>query len=506
MEFRVWNQKTLVAINTNTAALRVQHSLKGNELASVQAAERLSSGKRINSSGDDPAGLAAATKLMRTTQGLKKGYENAATVIDGLRVIDEAYATIDDMLMRMHELSLQSANGIYSSVDRTIMDGERAQILQEMNALADKTIFNERKLLDGTFKDVYAVIGAFATELTTIDIEKIEGIKLGKYWELGFANNNFSDASSITNNGDGTISIPGWTIGLQQIALGPDDSGGAGILRTLGGFATPTDPTPYPVSPSGQVSRGDDYAPTSAGANAFQYSLDNEQLRLFSTGLIVNPGDVTHGPYVISDNAVTLSAGDSVTFNWRAANGGDAYDVYAYLLNTATGATIELLDETGDGTDWAPASISVNAAGDYKFVFISGTFDKTFGTVSGASLYIDDVDVESANGPEVVVQYINVLDQESARTAVDILDIALSQVSSYRAYVGSLINRLESAMSNVRARELYQSISIGRIQDADYAREVMALTKTKLISQAAESILVQSKKIMRQNLSQLLDT
>ena len=78
-------------------------------------------------------------------------------------------------------------------------------------------------------------------------------------------------------------------------------------------------------------------------------------------------------------------------------------------------STIELLDETADGsTDFAPANVTVTAAGDYKFVFVSGTFDYTFGRALGASLYIDDIDVETANGPEVVVEYINFGDQESA--------------------------------------------------------------------------------------------
>ena len=67
-----------------------------------------------------------------------------------------------------------------------------------------------------------------------------------------------------------------------------------------------------------------------------------------------------------------MSVGDTVTFNWKAANGADAFDVYAYLLNTADGSTIELLDETADGsTEFAPANVTVSAAGDYKFVFVS---------------------------------------------------------------------------------------------------------------------------------------
>ena len=117
--------------------------------------------------------------------------------------------------------------------------------------------------------------------------------------------------------------------------------------------------------------------------------------RLFSNMVIPN-GDVVHGPYLISDNSVSLTVGDDVEFDFRAMGGGDAYDVYAYLLETSTGNTIELLNETGVGnSDTGIINVSnrVTTSGNYKFVFVSGTFDETFGTVAGASLYVDNVDV-----------------------------------------------------------------------------------------------------------------
>ena len=205
-------------------------------------------------------------------------------------------------------------------------------------------------------------------------------------------------------------------------------------------------------------------------------------------------GDVIHGPYIISDDSVTLSVGDTVTFNWKAANGADAFDVYAYLLNTADGSTIELLDETADGsTEFAPANVTVSAAGDYKFVFVSGTFDYTFGRALGASLYIDDIDVETANGPEVVVEYINVRDQESANTAIGILETASEQVATFRAYVGALQNRLTSAMANLTSRSQNQLIARGRIEDADFARESVSLSKQQILSSAASQMLLNAQ-------------
>ena len=177
------------------------------------------------------------------------------------------------------------------------------------------------------------------------------------------------------------------------------------------------------------------------------------------------------------------------------ANGRwDAEGVTVDASGTADGSTIELLDETADcSTEFAPANVTVTAAGDYKFVFVSGTFDYTFGRALGASLYIDDIDVETANGPEVVVEYINVRDQESANTAIGILETASEQVATFRAYVGALQNRLTSAMANLTSRSQNQLIARGRIEDADFARESVALSKQQILSSAASQMLLNAQ-------------
>jgi flagellin-like hook-associated protein FlgL len=83
---------------------------------------------------------------------------------------------------------LASGYRINSAAD----DAERASLLLEINNIADSSKFNGRLLLDGTFKDIIAQVGANADEYIDVDIEKIEGIKLGEYWNLGFENNDFS--------------------------------------------------------------------------------------------------------------------------------------------------------------------------------------------------------------------------------------------------------------------------------------------------------------------------
>ena len=482
----------MLSINSNISATIATNAMKKANTGEIRAAERLASGYRINTAADDAAGNAVVTKLTKDIQGVKTAIRNSADMYGALSVVDNSYAILDSILIRMRELAIQSASGSYTDADRAIMDAERASLLLEVNNIANNSKFNGRLLLDGTFKDIITQVGANAEEYMDVDIEKIEGTRLGEYWKIGFENNDFSETTPTSTSGT-TVSIPGWTIELSQIALGPDDSSGAGgVPRTIGGFTTPTDPTPNPAN-GGQVSAGDDFVPSSAGSMSYEFA--DGSMRLVSSGMTSNAGgDVIHGPYIISDNSVSLSVGDTVTFNWKAANGADAFDVYAYLLNTADGSTIELLDETADGsTDFAPANVTVTAAGDYKFVFVSGTFDYTFGRALGASLYIDDIDVDTANGPEVVVEYINVRDQESATTAIGILETAAEQVATFRAHIGALQNRLTSAVANLTSRRQNQFIARGRIVDADYARETATLSKQQILSLASSQMLLKAQ-------------
>ena len=480
----------MTAVWTNVSALNSRQALLGAQKAREESTVRLSTGQRINSVADDAAGTAVSVKLQKNISGSEVALANAMNTIEAIAIIDTAYESINFKLSRMNELAIQSASETYSSAERQNMDDERTQLLYQINSLADSVAYNNRKLLDGTFKDVIGQIGPTEGEFLDIDFEKVEAVRLGKYWEIGFDNNDFSETAPVVDNGGGDISIPGWDIGLKQVALAPDASGGAaGVLRTIGGHATPADPTPTPQHPSNplRVSRGDDYTPTVDGT--YNYEFADGSMRLYSSGLTVNGGDVTHGPYIVSKNAVTLSTGDKVAFNWSAKNGGDYYDVFAYLLNVNDGSTITILDETGNVSDWQKTEVTVNTPGDYKFVFVSGTFDATFGTVSGASLYIDDIDVTASTGPEVVIQYINFLDVESSDTALGIIELAQSQVATHRAYCGALTNRLLSAVNLMSAASLKQQTALSRINDAEYAVEVAKLTKASILEDSAAKIL-----------------
>ena len=122
-----------LVINTNVSSLNSQRQLVSSGNALDQAMERLSSGRRVNTAGDDAAGLAIANRMTSQIRGLDQAIRNAN---DGVSLIQTAEGALDEstnILQRMRELAIQSANGIYSDVDRRTLDAE-AQQLKKQNS------------------------------------------------------------------------------------------------------------------------------------------------------------------------------------------------------------------------------------------------------------------------------------------------------------------------------------------------------------------------------------
>ena len=132
------------------------------------------------------------------------------------------------------------------------------------------------------------------------------------------------------------------------------------------------------------MSRGDDYVPNEGN---FFYSIAGDGLQLISDNLRVNGGDVIHGPYLVSQNPVALSSGDTISFTWKGEVTDNAYDAYAYLLDADSGNATELLDSYGNSTtSWSTVTHTVATDASYYFVFVAGSFDYDFtGSVTASS-------------------------------------------------------------------------------------------------------------------------
>ena len=169
----------MVAINTNIAALLAQESSRkvNNELE--KAMERLSSGLRINSAGDDAAGLAIASRMEAQVRGLQAAIKNASDGISLTQVAEGAMEEISNILHRMRELAIQSANDSNSYEERTFLQAEVQQLADEISRIAQTTQFNGVNVLDGTYQDRYFQIGANANQNVGISIGDLGSAALG---------------------------------------------------------------------------------------------------------------------------------------------------------------------------------------------------------------------------------------------------------------------------------------------------------------------------------------
>ena len=141
---------TPLAINTNVASLGAQRQLVGTGRTMGQSIERLSSGLKINSSADDAAGMAVAEGLRAQNLGFQQAVENANDANAILATAEGAYNTIADTLIRMRELAVQSASDGLTDTERGYVNTEFAQLLTEIDRVADVTEYNGINLLDGS--------------------------------------------------------------------------------------------------------------------------------------------------------------------------------------------------------------------------------------------------------------------------------------------------------------------------------------------------------------------
>lgn len=168
-----------MVINSNIMSLNAQRNLTMSQGEQNQAMERLSSGKRINSAADDAAGLAISNRMTSQVRGLDQAVRNAN---DGISLIQTAEGALDEttnILQRMRELSIQSANGTYSDGNRSTINAEVQQLKAEIDRISDTTSFNGLNILDGTLGEVNLHVGENANQVIALEVGAIDSKNLG---------------------------------------------------------------------------------------------------------------------------------------------------------------------------------------------------------------------------------------------------------------------------------------------------------------------------------------
>ncbi|MDG2141420.1 MAG: hypothetical protein P8K27_07975, partial [Gammaproteobacteria bacterium] len=156
-------------INTNMAGIIATNAIIKNDRDQETAMERLSTGLRINSAGDDAAGLAISERMQAEVSGLKMATRNANDAISMLETAEGATIEIVEMLQRMRELSVQAATDTYALTDRLALDLEFGQLMAEIVSISENTTWNTMTVLDG---DNPAGIVSVQSTTSTIQLGK----------------------------------------------------------------------------------------------------------------------------------------------------------------------------------------------------------------------------------------------------------------------------------------------------------------------------------------------
>ena len=198
----------MLSINTNTTAIIAQNNLGNIQQAMQSSMQKLSSGKRINSSADDAAGLQVSSRMTTQIQGLDVAMRNANDAISMSQTAEGAMQEHTNIMNRMRDLALQSANDTNSLAERKAMQEEIVQLQTELNRIAETTDFSGKKLLDGSSQDMTFQIGANANETIAFSIAKMDTKSLKGTGETAVATADVDTAlNSINSNTSITITI-----------------------------------------------------------------------------------------------------------------------------------------------------------------------------------------------------------------------------------------------------------------------------------------------------------
>ncbi len=363
-----------LSINSNIASLNAQRNLSKSQSALATSLQRLSSGLRINSAKDDAAGLAISERFTAQIRGLNQASRNANDAISLSQTAEGALSEYGNILQRIRELALQSANSTNSSSDRTALNSEASQLLSELSRVSATTQFNGQNIIDGTFTGAQFQVGANANQIITVNIGNASTDALGAY-QVG------SSASAVT-----TANLAGGDLLINSVDVGSTTSSSAeaktaainSVKSTTGVTATAS--TSY----------------TSTITLSRNQTLQSGDFVLNG----VNVGAVAGNNNIATQGASLAAAVNNVTSSTGITATSDL-STGALTLSSATGKDINITTTNSD----AGAARLENAAGiEISTGQTKGTYDYTFGGVAGVNdIGLNGGDTAALAGDTIVV-------------------------------------------------------------------------------------------------------
>ncbi|AWK82456.1 flagellin [Photobacterium damselae] len=476
-----------VTVNTNVSAMTAQRYLNSASNGVANSMEKLSSGLRINSAKDDAAGLQISNRLTSQTNGLNVAMRNANDGISMAQTAEGAMQESTNMLHRMRDLALQSANGSNSDEDRAAIQKEVTALQTEMTRIADTTTFGGQNLLDGSFGTKQFQIGANANETIGVSLGDISANAIGNFTAEGKGTKLGSETPTsaagsaaggkfavVATAGDLNLSGPNGTGKVSVSATDTVSSIADNINSANTGIKAETTVstklTGLTDGETGTLEIGEDKF------DLAKYKGDNKKLA----------EDIGKAGYT----ATVSKDGNEISI--------EAKNVDGIMISNAkkpasgTGVALDGIGAAADTNNIVKnAELKLSANSNFSVTNADSTKDvlaEVIGSGTGTKNSVADIDLTTQSG---------------SQDALAVIDAAIEGIDSQRADLGAVQNRFNHTLNNLSNINENVNASNSRIKDVDFAKETTNMTKNQILQQASTSILAQAKQIPQSALSLL---
>ena len=531
-------------INTNISAMTVNNSLQRAQNNLSASIERLSSGYKINSSADDPAGCAISEKMRMQIRGLNQADNNAADGESVLNTAEGALQEINAMLVRMKELTVQAANDVNSDQERSAIQDELNSINEEIDRITSETEFNTQPLLNGNlsrrvYSNVQNVVNLSVTDNYPAGIYGITVTQDARQAiAVGDGNIAMTSTDTIKKDDVGSISINGYDINIAEgddlntvvskLMAGADMTGGKMFVT-----ASLTNDTSDKPLEGTKIKKSDGTTETVSAADVASATGKGTEY----AGYV--PATTYTGNKIVF---MTNEYGSDMSLNITCSNQNLAQKLgleKAYVRPDsadkgiqAQGSDVQakFTEDSGERVGFSNSAvistsgtvITINDVNNREFKFdvpgnVAGTkFDDTGLNPSATSTSEKKIEQEvtdvgrmsihiGANQDQVIVidipavtsytlgtDTINVMTSVTSQQAIAKVDVAIGRVNDVRSKIGAYSNRFEHTRNNLGVSTENAESALSTMMDTDMAEEMTNYTSMTVLTQAATSILSQA--------------
>ena len=455
-----------MVVQHNMQAANANRMLGITTGAQAKSTEKLSSGYKINRAADDAAGLAISEKMRSQIRGLDKASTNAQDGISVVQTAEGALNEVHSMLQRMNELATQAANDTNTSLDRSQIQLEMDQLTSEIDRVSSTTQFNTMNLLDGSFSKKNLQVGSLSGQKIELNIDAMSAKGLGL--------KGTSEAQYYTDTVEakhGAVSYKPGDASLEVANTQPTDASKVFTGYTVGvdsGNVTASTTYVYDGNNTWHV----DGKPDSTITLTFADGNDAKVGAKFKSGASGN--NITDAANFETKSTPAELKDLTIAESDLKSAKADTY-VYDSTSQKWTGknTNTELkvsLDATASGAGKTIADGSAITIGEGVAAHKKG--DKIDGSDKDLSLKVDSF--------------------EHAGTAMKQIQDAIDKVSTQRATLGAVQNRLEHTIANLDNVSENTQAAESRIRDTDMAKEMVTYSKNNILAQAGQSMLAQA--------------